>query len=86
MRDFLDGILGFIGSVSLSDEEFDSIDLESQTYSSETYEALLAVVNARESVSTASARLKSYFEARGVTISDAVEAQSNILIGGALCE
>jgi hypothetical protein len=87
MREFLNNILNFIGSESLTDEEFDSIETEIPNYSKVTYLALKDVIDARESVSGQGKRLKLYFIARGVDVSDAgavPPAKSNILIGVAL--
>lgn len=88
MRDFLDAILDFIGSESLTDEEFESLseDLE-QDYTKEVYLALKGVLEARESVSGQPKKLKLYFVAKGVDISDAgaaVTPKSNIFIGSKL--
>jgi hypothetical protein len=92
MRDFLDDILGFIGSDTLTDEEFEGIVLpEPPAYSAETYTALRAALEARESVSDATTRLRYYFLARGLSVGDpsnagagATTPKSNILIGAKL--
>jgi hypothetical protein len=87
MRDFLNAILTFIGSESLTDPEFDSIETETPNYSKVTYLALKSIVDARESVSGQGKRLKLYFIARGVDVSETGSvppARSNILIGVAL--
>ena len=80
----MDAILAFIGSTSLTNDEFDTIDLESQSYTVECYEALLAVLDSRESVSNARDRLRYYFLARDVSVTETSAAKSNILIGGEL--
>lgn len=88
MRDFLDAILDFIGSESLTDEEFESIDTELEAeYTKEVYLALKGVLEARESVSGQPKKLKLYFVAKGIDLSDAgaaVTAKSNIFIGSKL--
>lgn len=88
MREFLNNILNFIGSESLTDDEFNSIETDVPNYSKVTYLALKSVVDARESISGQGKRLKLYFIARGVDVSDANNAvpapKSNILIGVAL--
>jgi hypothetical protein len=86
MREFLDAILAFIESESLTDEEFETITLTEQIYTKETYEALRAILEGRENVSGQVLRLKQYFEAKGVdfTTSTIPIANSNILIGSAL--
>ncbi len=89
MRDFLDAILEFIDSESMTDEEFDVIDaLElTQAYSKEVYLALRTMLEARELVSDQVKRLKLYFIARGVDVSATPTiptARSNIFIGASL--
>lgn len=86
MRDFLDAILAFIESESLTDEEFDTITLDEPEYTKEVYEALKAVLLSRESVSGQGKRLKLYFVAKGVNVddSDPRPAASQIFIGSEL--
>lgn len=87
MRDFLDAILAFINSESLTDEEFEGIDLDAQAYNKETYLALRSVLEARENVSDQVKRLKLYFIARGVDVSSTPGVptpNSNIFLGSAL--
>lgn len=85
MRAFLNGILTFIGSTSLTDDEFDSIDLESAGYDQPTFAALSLILESRESVSDMQNRLKLFFQAKGVTVSDVVpEGKTNIYIGDVL--
>jgi len=88
MRDFLDAILAFINAESLTDEEFEGIDLEgSPAYTKETYTALRTVLEARETVSDQVKRLKLYFIAKGVDVSTTPTiptAKSNIYIGDGL--
>ncbi len=87
MRDFLNAILNFIGSESLTDDEFDSVESETAVYSKANYLELKSIVDARESVSGQGKRLKLYFIARGVDVSETGSvppAKSNILIGIAL--
>lgn len=89
MRDFLDAILAFIESESLTDDEFETITLEEQTYTKETYEALKAVLQSREEVSGQGKKLKLYFIARGVDLSEAgavKPAASQIFIGDDISE
>lgn len=88
LRDFLDSILEFIGSESLTDEEFDSLG-EGLTadYTKAVYLALKTVLEARESVSGQAKKLKLYFIAKGVDLSDTGAAKtpnSNIFIGSRL--
>ena len=86
MRDFIDGILTFIGTSTMTDEEFESFTIDSYGYDQETYEAILAMVVAyRDGVSVLPERLKAYFEAKGVAITDpASTANSQIFVGADL--
>lgn len=87
MRSFLDAILAFINAESLTDEEFEGIDLDEQAYNKETYLALRAVLEGRELVSDQVKRLKLYFIAKGVDVSSTPTIptpKSNIFIGDAL--
>ncbi len=87
-REFLDAILDFIGSESLTDPENDGISLSgSPDYTKESYEALKLVLESREGVSGQGKRLKLYFIAKGVDLSSSPPVHlpaSNILIGGEL--
>jgi TRAP-type C4-dicarboxylate transport system substrate-binding protein len=85
LRDFLDSILVFIGSETLVDLEFNSLPSLSQEYSKEVYEALKVVLESRENVSGQTKKLKNFFLAKGVNITEpAYKPASNILIGEAL--
>lgn len=86
MRDFVDAILIFIGAASLSDSEFASLASSLQIYTVELYTELLAIIDARESVSGTRDRLTCYFLARGVEVSASSPGRSNIYIGGTLCD
>ena len=89
MRDFLDAILDVIESESLTDEEFESIEVEAQVYDQDTYDALKEVLEARESVSEKLERLEQYFLARGAELdSDSSESEpaSQIFIGDDISE
>ena len=89
MREFLDAILTVIDSESLTDDEFESMELpEAQTYSPEIYQALKLVLESREGVSGQVKRLKLYFVARGTDFSSLSSGtntpNSKIYIGDAL--
>lgn len=88
MRDFLDAILDFIGSESLTDAEFATIDPALlPDYTKEVYEALKLVLEGRDSVSGQGKKLKLYFIAKGVDLTGASPTHrpaSNILFGGVL--
>jgi hypothetical protein len=83
MRDDLNDILSFIGAESLTDEEFDSIDLENMENQVDVYNSLLVVLESRESVSDMAIRLQNYFLAQGVIITSP-EPTSNIFVGSVL--
>ncbi len=88
MRDFLDSILDFIGTDSLTDEEYD-LDaiqaIETQTYDVASYNGLASLLDFRESISTTRDKLKAYYAAKGVSVTQPEVAKSNIYIGSALC-
>lgn len=86
MRVFLNNILAFIGSESLTDAEFGTINLTEQNYSLNTYNALKSVLEGREMVSNQLWKLKSYFRIKGAPVSgeNAVTPVSNIFLGASL--
>lgn len=86
MRDFLDAILAFIVTSSLTDEEYATKpeDLTLQIYDQDSYDYLADVLTSRSAISTLHDRLTAYYTARGVDVSEASTANSNIFIGDAL--
>lgn len=87
MRDFLNAILAWIGSTSLTDDEYNSIDQTGLTvavYNTALYNQVGAVLISREAVSTVTDRLRYFFLAKGVTVDPISSAKSNIYIGDAL--
>lgn len=88
LRDFLDAILTFIESETLTDDEYDTVTLTAPgAYTKETYEQLKLILESRETVSGQGKKLKLYFIAKGVDLSGAPPvhiSSSNILIGGEL--
>ncbi len=84
MRDLLNAILLFIGSESLTDEEFDTVDIENPESNAEKYEALLAVLNVRSLVGGMQDRLRYYFLAKGIVFGSVSTGQSTIFVGGRL--
>lgn len=86
LREFLDLILSFIGTESLTNDEYATVpEGISALYTDETYDALKAVLDTRESVSETHERLKAVYRAKGVVVSsDAIDAQSQIFIGDEL--
>lgn len=87
MRAFLNAILSFIGSESLTDDEFDSLTegLE-EGYTKEVYDWLKVVLQSREGVSGQLKKLKAYFIAKGVDLTGTASraANSQIFIGSGL--
>lgn len=89
MREFLNEILAFIDSESLTDEEFESLDEDlTEVYTKEVYEALKAILQAREGVSGQLKKLKAYFIAKGVDLvgQAARTPASEIVVGVVLSE
>lgn len=92
MRDFLDAILAFINSASLTDEEFDFEEIQDldtpPSLTLEMYNALKLVLNTREEVSEQVDKLKNYFLAGGVSEVDSTgqdhPAASEIFLGAEL--
>jgi hypothetical protein len=84
MRDYLDGILSLIGAESLTDEEFSSNPVTDINDHLGVYNYLLGILQARELVSDMSFRLKSYFDARGISLASPNVGRSNIFVGAEL--
>lgn len=86
MRVFLNAILAFIGSESLTDDEYETLSsLTEEEYTVETYTGLKGVLETRESVSGQLKRLKAYFISKGVAIdTPARDATSQIFLGSPL--
>jgi hypothetical protein len=85
MRNFIDSILSFIGTSSLTDPEFDSLTIESADYNQETYDAIYSILESRESISTLDEKLIAYFQAAGFDPSTPQDTgSSNIFVGGVI--
>lgn len=87
MRDWLNAVLQFIGSESLTDGEYDGIDqtgMSSTVYNQAAYDQLVAVLEARESTSTTQERLVAVFKAKGTDVTAADVGKSQIFIGSVL--
>lgn len=87
MRAILNAILQFIGAETLTDEEYESLDLEITASDKEKFTALKGVLNSREAVSSMFARLTSYFKAKGMTFTAEEQqplAKSNVFVGSVL--
>lgn len=85
MREWLNAILAFIGTTSLTDDEYNSINflnLENGTYNQAAYDQLSKVLAGRETMSTMQERLAGFFRAKGLTdLTVADTAKSQILVG-----
>ena len=86
MRDFLNGILSFIGAESLTDEEFDTVEAELPLYDQATYDDLARICEARGSVNDSQERLVAYYTAKGVDVDANDTGSSDIYLGSVLCD
>lgn len=87
MRNWLDAILVFIGTATLTDLEFDAIDTDLLTlnvYNQASYDALAAVLTGRGSVGNMQDRLTAVFKAKGFDVAALDTASSNIYLGSVL--
>ena len=87
LRQWLNAILSFIGTTSLTDVEYDSmnfLNLENGTYNQAAYDQLSAVLASRELVSTMQSRLVGFFNAKGLGVTPADVAKSEIFLGAEL--
>lgn len=82
-RDDANLILEFIGAESLTDEEWESMDLDEESNDLDMYNALSAVLAEREDVTDMQARLNYYYAAQGISFTEA-EGSSNIFVGSEL--
>lgn len=88
LRDDLNAILAFIGTESLTDEEFETAEgeIEDEDNAEEVHTALTNVLDTRELVSTMHDRLNYYFLAQGVSVGSVDTAHSNIFVGSELSD
>ena len=87
MRDWLNSVMAFIGSTSLTDEEWAAVNVLEMTtleYNQAAYDQLSEVLVSRESVSTMQVRLAALFTAKGATFTPAALAETNIYLGDVL--
>lgn len=88
VRNFIDSVLQFIDAETLTDDEFESLEITTAGWDKETYVAIRTVLHNRESVSGKTKQLRLYFIAKGVDLRDAPKAapapNSNIFIGAPL--
>lgn len=86
MRDFVNFILNFIGTSSLTTEEFEALDIDAYGNNLETFEAIKMLLIERDEATETTDRLKYYFLGRDVDVGEPVVdvPKSNIFIGSAL--
>ena len=87
MRDFLNAILAFIDSESLTDDEFEALpEGLAEEYSKAVYDALKAILQEREGVSGQLQKLNAYFTAKGVSLAGTAvrDPNSQIFVGARL--
>lgn len=87
LRGVLNQILRFIGCESLTDDEFESLDLTLASPATDVYEALYAILDARGVSEATLDKLGYYFQAKGVEIAAEPEREAgtpHILVGATL--
>lgn len=86
MRDELDSILDFIDASSMTDDEWNAVEITEDATDLAQYSALLAVLDSRSSTTTTRSRLQYYFLAMGVEFpASPTPATTNIFLGDGLC-
>lgn len=83
-RDFLNAILGFISSTSLTDAEFLTAQGTANIFDQTSYDDLARILETREDVSTMQDRLTHFYSAKGVKVKSVVTGSTNIFIGAVL--
>ena len=87
MRDWFNAVFAFIGTSSLTDLEWASVNalnVTTQVYDQAAYDQMAAVLVAREAISTMQSRLVGVFQAKGGSITALDTAKTNIYLGDAL--
>lgn len=87
MRDWLNAILQYIGTTSMTDVEYAAVNvigMETLVYNQAAYDQLSALLLSREAVSDMQRRLYGVFLAKGGDIKEAVIAKTNIFLGAVL--
>lgn len=81
MREFLDSILTFIATESLTDAEFATVTATHPLYDQSTYDDLSRILAGRENVSIMQDRLTFFYNAKGVKVKETITSSSNIWLG-----
>lgn len=84
VRAFYDSILQFIGSSTITGEEYPFIYAESVGYDLVNFQDLSRILNNRAGVDVMQLRLEAYFYSHGENYKTDVIPKSNILVGAAL--
>lgn len=87
MRDWFNRVFIFIGTTTLTDLEWASVNalgVTTDVYNQAAYDQMAAILLAREAVSTMQSRLVGVFQAKGAEITAIAQAKTNIYIGDAL--
>lgn len=84
MRDFLNGILAFLVTSYLTDDEWATVTADTPTYNHAVYDDLARILAARESMSDIQDRLVKLFAAKGVNVVPLSTAKSEIFLGAVL--
>jgi len=84
-RAFLNGVLSAVGTSSLTDDEYATITVDQNfEYTTALHAQMQAVVVSRDALSSANARLGSFFKAYGVDLGTQTSPTTGIYVGGAL--
>lgn len=87
MRSWFNSILSFIGTESLTDGEYQAMnvsDVEVNVYNQASYDALASVLEAREAISSLQNRLIGLFQAKGFDVEGNDVGTSQIYLGSVL--
>jgi hypothetical protein len=85
LRGTVNQILRFTGEPSVTDEEFEDLDITLESTTDELYAALVILLESRDAVSTSVIRLEAYFKAKGITLTiDPPVTSSRIIMGSVL--
>lgn len=84
MREWLSSVLVFIGSTSLTDNEWDDVNalkVTTNVYDQGSYDELSKVLTSRDSVSNYQEKLIALFKVKGFDAVPAKTGKSDILLG-----
>lgn len=83
MRDYLDSILASINSESLTDSEFEGIDLEVEELNQDTFDSLKVILEVRGSIDSQLEKLAEHFIENDVELSNASDTPTSEIFFGA---